>query len=209
MPRKRCEREICREHARLQREGCSLPATPPQDYPSCQCYTATHSNSSFLSGPQLLMDLADTEARNDCAGKASSSLTDRSEPRITVLARTSSNLAVSQSLWSDTMCTCLPHCRTRLPTCCTERCARILPGQLRTDSGYQDHLNSGTQIIGESLQEFATSIEQVTACAFPSQDYHIHRGSGTAFVGGITDQGIKQQLLLGGCQDITMLSGKP
>jgi hypothetical protein len=47
------ERESRREHQRLQRKGCSLPAPPPQDYPSRQCYAATHSNSSSLGHPQL------------------------------------------------------------------------------------------------------------------------------------------------------------
>jgi hypothetical protein len=41
MPRKRCERESRRERPRLQGEGCSLPATPPQDFPSRQRYAAT------------------------------------------------------------------------------------------------------------------------------------------------------------------------
>jgi hypothetical protein len=53
MPKKRCEGESCRERQNLQREGCSLPAAPPQDYPSRRCYRATHSNSSSLSHPQL------------------------------------------------------------------------------------------------------------------------------------------------------------
>jgi hypothetical protein len=39
--RKRCEGESRREHTRLQREGCSLPATPSQGCPSQQCYAAT------------------------------------------------------------------------------------------------------------------------------------------------------------------------
>jgi hypothetical protein len=34
MPRKGCERESYRERQRLQQEGRSLQATPPQDYPS-------------------------------------------------------------------------------------------------------------------------------------------------------------------------------
>jgi hypothetical protein len=50
---RRCGRESRRERPGLQREGCSLPATPPQDYPSRRCSAATHSNSSSLSRPQL------------------------------------------------------------------------------------------------------------------------------------------------------------
>jgi hypothetical protein len=37
-PRKKCDRESRRERPRIQREGCSLPATPPQDHPS-RCAT--------------------------------------------------------------------------------------------------------------------------------------------------------------------------
>jgi hypothetical protein len=57
-------------------------------------------------------------------------------------------------------------------------------------------------MLGESLQECATAIEQVTPCAFFSHDYHIHRGPGKAFVKGITEQGMKQQLLLGGSKTL-------
>jgi hypothetical protein len=52
-PRKRCEGESFRERPSLQREECSLPATPPQNYPSRRHYAATHSNSSSLKRPQL------------------------------------------------------------------------------------------------------------------------------------------------------------
>jgi hypothetical protein len=45
-PRKRCGRQSHREHPRLQWEGCSLPVTPSQDFPSWQCYEATHKNRS-------------------------------------------------------------------------------------------------------------------------------------------------------------------
>jgi hypothetical protein len=53
MPRKRCKRKSRRVCPRLQWEGGSLPASPPQNYPLWQCYTAKHSNSSSLSCPQL------------------------------------------------------------------------------------------------------------------------------------------------------------
>jgi hypothetical protein len=53
-PGKSCERENRRQRPRLHREGCSLPTTPPQDYPSRQRYAATHStNSSSLIRPRL------------------------------------------------------------------------------------------------------------------------------------------------------------
>jgi hypothetical protein len=48
-PRKRCERKSRRERPRLQREGCSLPATPSQGCPSRRCYAATHDKNSCLS----------------------------------------------------------------------------------------------------------------------------------------------------------------
>jgi hypothetical protein len=43
------QKKGCRERPRLQREGCSLPATPPQDYPSRRCYAATAAASAVLS----------------------------------------------------------------------------------------------------------------------------------------------------------------
>jgi hypothetical protein len=52
-PGKRCGRESSSQLPRLHPEGCSLPATPLQDYPSRRCYAATHSNSSSLSRPRL------------------------------------------------------------------------------------------------------------------------------------------------------------
>jgi hypothetical protein len=64
-------------------------------------------------------------------------------------------------------------------------------GDQHLTAGYHDHLNKETQILGESLQEFATAIEWVTPCAFTSHDYHTHRWPGKAFVDDITDQGIK------------------
>jgi hypothetical protein len=80
-------------------------------------------------------------------------------------------------------------------------------GDQHLTAGYHDHLNRGTQILGESLQEFATAIEQMTSCAFLSYNYHIHRGPGKAFINGITDQGIKQQLLLGGSKTLNNAQG--
>jgi hypothetical protein len=52
-PRKTCDRESCRECHRLLREWCSLPITPPCDHYLRWRYTATHSNSSSLSSPQV------------------------------------------------------------------------------------------------------------------------------------------------------------
>jgi hypothetical protein len=54
-PGTRCDRESRRERPRLHREGCSLPTTPPQDYPSRPRCAATHSNSSSLNRPRLQM----------------------------------------------------------------------------------------------------------------------------------------------------------
>lgn len=53
MPGKRCERQSGRERPRQQCEGCSLPTTLPQDFPSWRCYAATHRNSGSLSHPKL------------------------------------------------------------------------------------------------------------------------------------------------------------
>jgi hypothetical protein len=62
-------------------------------------------------------------------------------------------------------------------------------------------LKTQTQDNGESLQEFATTIEQLTHHAFftPRED-HIRRGPGKVRVFGDAtgDPGIKQQLHLGG-----------
>jgi hypothetical protein len=60
-------------------------------------------------------------------------------------------------------------------------------GDQHLAAGYRDHLKTGTQIFGEPLQGFSTTIEQVTPSAFPSPHDHIHREPGKAFVEGLRD----------------------
>jgi hypothetical protein len=51
----------------------------------------------------------------------------------------------------------------------------------------------------ESLQEFATAIEQLAHRAYPTlPEDHIRREAGKAFADGVEDPNIKIQLLLGG-----------
>jgi hypothetical protein len=61
MPRKRCEGESRRERPRLQREGRSLPATPPQSCPR-QGYAATAADSAAL----ICTDLRRHSGRYEC-----------------------------------------------------------------------------------------------------------------------------------------------
>jgi hypothetical protein len=63
-------------------------------------------------------------------------------------------------------------------------------------AGYRDQLKTGTQILSESLEEFAIATEQVTHHAFPAwHEDHLCRGPGKAFGNSIGNLGIKQQLL--------------
>jgi hypothetical protein len=58
-------------------------------------------------------------------------------------------------------------------------------------------MKTWTQGSGESLQEVATSIKQMTHLAFPAvHEDHIHRGRDKAFIDGIREKSIKQQVLL-------------
>jgi hypothetical protein len=99
----------------------------------------------------------------------------------------------------------LRPCRTRPPMFYTEplkeQCTRRLLGQLRTDlgtsiylaAGYCNQLETGTQILGESRQGFATAIEQVVYHAFPAvHKNHVCREPGQVFGSVVRDQGIKQ-----------------
>jgi hypothetical protein len=64
---------------------------------------------------------------------------------------------------------------------------------------YQDQPKTETQIVGESLQEFVTAIEQMTHCALSAlPENHGRQEAGMTFVDGIQEQRIKQQLPLGG-----------
>jgi hypothetical protein len=56
-----------------------------------------------------------------------------------------------------------------------------------------------TQRARESLQVFATAIEQLAYRAYPTlPEEHIRRESGRAFADGVEDPDIQIQLLLGG-----------
>jgi hypothetical protein len=60
-------------------------------------------------------------------------------------------------------------------------------------AAYCNQLITWTQILGESLREFATAIGELPHRAFPALcEGHIHRGPGNVFSNGIGDQGIKQ-----------------
>jgi hypothetical protein len=60
------------------------------------------------------------------------------------------------------------------------------------------------QSVGKSLQEFFIALEQLTHHAFPAlHKDHIRVGVRKAFSSDIGDQGIKQQLLLGGKRTLT------
>jgi hypothetical protein len=55
-----------------------------------------------------------------------------------------------------------------------------------------------TQLTGEPLQEFSTTLKQMTHCAFPPlHEDSIHRGTGKASVYGVREWSPKWQLLLG------------
>jgi hypothetical protein len=77
MPRKRCNRESCREHPKLQQEGCSLPITPPQDYPSWWCYAATPATAA--SATLSCTGLSRHSGRNVCPPSLEAQLTTNTE----------------------------------------------------------------------------------------------------------------------------------
>jgi hypothetical protein len=63
--------------------------------------------------------------------------------------------------------------------------------------------------VGESLQEFATTVKQLACCAYPAlPEDHVRREVGKAFADGVEDPNIKIQLLLGGEKTVTRLSGR-
>jgi hypothetical protein len=64
---------------------------------------------------------------------------------------------------------------------------------------YRSQLKTLTQKAGESLQEFATAIEQLAHRAyFALPEDHVRKEAGRAFTDGVEDPDIKIQLLLGG-----------
>jgi hypothetical protein len=71
-------------------------------------------------------------------------------------------------------------------------------GDQHLAAAYRSQLKSRTQGVGESLQEFATAIEQLAHCAYPAlPENHIRREAGKAFENVVQDPAIKIQLLLG------------
>jgi hypothetical protein len=66
-------------------------------------------------------------------------------------------------------------------------------------AAYRCQLTTRTQTAGESLQDFATAIEQLAHLVFHNlSEEHISRDAGKAFSYGVRDPDIKVQLLLGG-----------
>jgi hypothetical protein len=66
-------------------------------------------------------------------------------------------------------------------------------------AAYRCQITTRTQEAGESLQDFATAIEQLAHRAYPTlPEEHVRRKAGRAFIYGVVDPDIKIQLLLGG-----------
>jgi hypothetical protein len=64
---------------------------------------------------------------------------------------------------------------------------------------YRCQLTTRTQKAGESLQDFATAVEQITHHAYPTlPEDHVWREAGKAFAYRVEDPNIKIELLLGG-----------
>jgi hypothetical protein len=62
---------------------------------------------------------------------------------------------------------------------------------------YRSQLNTRTQTVGESLQEFATAIKQLIHHGYQAlPEDHIRRAAGKAFADGVEDPAIIIQLLL-------------
>jgi hypothetical protein len=72
-------------------------------------------------------------------------------------------------------------------------------GDQHLAAAYRSQLKTRTQKAGESLQEFATAIEQLFLRAYPGlPEDHVRKEAGKAFADGLEDTDIKIQLLLGG-----------
>jgi hypothetical protein len=65
-------------------------------------------------------------------------------------------------------------------------------------AAFRSQLKTRTQKAGESLQNFATAIEQLAHRTYPTlPEDHIRREAGKAFADGVEDQDIKISLLIG------------
>jgi hypothetical protein len=72
-------------------------------------------------------------------------------------------------------------------------------GDQHLAAAYRSQLKTRTQKAGETLQEFATAIEQLAHRAYPAlPEDHVRRKAGKAFVHGVADPDVKIQLLVGG-----------
>jgi hypothetical protein len=65
-------------------------------------------------------------------------------------------------------------------------------GDQRFSASYRCQLTSRTQKAGESLQDFATAIEQLSHRAYPTlPEDHVRREAGRSFTYGVKDPDIK------------------
>jgi hypothetical protein len=70
----------------------------------------------------------------------------------------------------------------------TIRALKDQSGDQHLVAAYCTQLKTRTQIVGESLQEFATAIKQLTHCAFLAlHEHHVSMGRGTVFGNDIRD----------------------
>jgi hypothetical protein len=82
-------------------------------------------------------------------------------------------------------------------------------GDQRFSAAYRCQLTSRTQKTGESLQDFATAIEQLAHRAYPTlPEDHVRKEAGRAFTYGVKDPDIKIQLLLGGEKTVNEALGQ-
>jgi uncharacterized coiled-coil protein SlyX len=82
-------------------------------------------------------------------------------------------------------------------------------GDQHFSAAYRCQLTTRTQKAGESLQDFATSIEQLAHRAYPTlPEDHIRREAGRAFAYGEKDLDIKIQLLLEGEKTVNEALGQ-
>jgi hypothetical protein len=82
-------------------------------------------------------------------------------------------------------------------------------GDQSFSAAYRCQLTSRTQKAGESLQDFATAIEQLAHRAYPTlPEDHVRREAGRVFTYGVRDPDIKIQLLLGGEKSVNETLGQ-
>jgi hypothetical protein len=80
-------------------------------------------------------------------------------------------------------------------------------GDQHLATGYHNQLKTQIQDSGEPLQEFATTIKQLTHFAFPAvHKDHVPRGTGKVFLNSIGERSTIPQLLLGGKKRLSKAS---